>query len=263
MKCKCEVIRDLMPLCADDSAADESKKAVFEHISQCAECEKYYKDIVREVHLDDDRADTITAEYTAIAKRYRKRRRNRIIAIISVFWIVFLLMLNYALGYRVTALTAAKHSGRLNPTSELIGTYDWDDVQFFFYRSDANYDTIASDRHWNGWRSDDFYFVWPIYPVDKGKIVVTSGLYYAKKDKGIFILPVLCEDESISRITITAFGKTKSRDIETGRLAVMTFENNDLSRDDNTVGYAYDIQGNIKYELQYDYPMGRWVWIEQ
>ena len=263
MKYKCEVIRDLMPLCADDSAAEGSKKAVFEHISKCAECEKYYKDIIKQIHLDEKITDADTSEYTVIANRYRRRNRRRRIVAIIAFGIVFLLMLNYALGYRVTALAAAQRSGRLNPTSQLMAEYEWNDVRFFFYRSDANYDTIASVRHWNGWRSDDFYFVWPRYPMDDGKIIVTSSIYYFENDQGILILPILCEDEAIARVTITAFGKTKSADLETGRLSVLAFENDDLSLEDVRTGYAYDIHGNIKYELQYDEPMGRWTWVEK
>ena len=34
----CEVIRDLLPLCADGVASDESRAAVEEHIRTCAAC---------------------------------------------------------------------------------------------------------------------------------------------------------------------------------------------------------------------------------
>lgn len=36
MKCKCEIIRDLMPLCADDSAAEDSEKIVLSEFRICA-----------------------------------------------------------------------------------------------------------------------------------------------------------------------------------------------------------------------------------
>lgn len=282
MKCKCDVIRDLMPLCADDSAAAGSREMVFEHLAECRECENYYQKLVREVGPDaapdgrgdgnTQRPDTAmgndsnqegdTAEYMAIAKRYRNRNRRRRAAVSILAAAVFLVLLNYALGFRLTARAAAERSGRLNQTSKVIGTYDWGDVQFFFYESDANYDTIASVRHLNGWRSDDFYFVWPKYPADKGGIIVTSGLYFFRDDQGILILPVLCRDEEITRITVTAFGQTKSADLETGVLSVLAFENNDIAKEDDTVGYAYDRNGNIRYELKWDESLVRWVWTQ-
>lgn len=266
MKYKCDVIRDLMPLCADDSAAAGSRKIVYEHMSECRDCENYYNEVIHEIHLDRDWEDTAaaedkaTAEYTVIAKRFRRRKQRCRVIISILVAAAFLLLLNYALGFRLTALEAAERSGRLNKTSQVIGTYDWGDVQFFFYESAGNYDTIASVRHINGWRSDDFYFVWPKYPADKDSIIITSALNFYRKDKGIFVLPVLCKDEEVARITVTAFGKTKSADLQTGALSVLAFENNDLSMEEDTVGYAYDRKGDIKYELKFDDAMARWVW---
>ena len=38
MKHSCEVIRDLLPLYADDACSDESRKMVNEHLEECSEC---------------------------------------------------------------------------------------------------------------------------------------------------------------------------------------------------------------------------------
>ena len=41
-KITCDICRDLIPLVQDEIASDDSKKAVEEHISECAECRMYY-----------------------------------------------------------------------------------------------------------------------------------------------------------------------------------------------------------------------------
>ncbi|MCD2492585.1 zf-HC2 domain-containing protein [Lacrimispora sp. NSJ-141] len=260
MKYKCDIIRDLMPLCADDSASEDSKKAVSEHMAECGDCERYYEELIHGVDLCGDQADTLPSGYAALAKRIRKRNRIRRGGACLIVGIAFLLLANYALGYRFSAETAAAQSGKLNPTSELLGTYDWGKVRFFFYESAASYDTVVSYRHWNGWRSDDNYFVWPKYPGDKGKVLVTSGIYFWDYEKGILIFPVLSDDPDIVKITITAFGETKSADISSGLLSVLAFENDDPSFSDHTAGYAYDEMGRVKYELKYDESMVRWSW---
>lgn len=71
---------------------------------------------------------------------------------------------------------------------------------------------------------------------------------------------MLTEDKEIAWISITAFGQTKSTNMNTGELAVPAFENNDIQLEDNAVGYAYDQYGQARYELKYEEAMGRWVW---
>ncbi len=43
MKFNCEIIRDLLPLYCDDVCSDVSKKAVEEHIEECADCRKAFE----------------------------------------------------------------------------------------------------------------------------------------------------------------------------------------------------------------------------
>ena len=38
MKNSCEVIRDLLPLYADDACSDDSRRMVEEHLAECPEC---------------------------------------------------------------------------------------------------------------------------------------------------------------------------------------------------------------------------------
>lgn len=260
MKYKCDLIQDLMPLCTDDSASEGSKKAVFEHMAECKTCSEYYQKLMQNVEMETDQDDVKTSEYAAIARKIRRRKLKYRTLLAVLTCSAFLLLGNYAMGYHFTASAAARNSGKLNPSSKVLGTLDWGNVKFFFYEGDCNYDTIAADRHWNGWRSDDNYFAWPKYPADKGKLTMTSPLYFWDYDRGILLFPLLSEDPDITRVTITAFGLSKSTDIDTGELAVLAFENGDASLSQDAVGYAYDQYGAIKYELSYDKSMGRWVW---
>ena len=35
---ECNVVRDLMPLCIDDAASEESRKLVVDHVWECEKC---------------------------------------------------------------------------------------------------------------------------------------------------------------------------------------------------------------------------------
>ena len=48
----CNIMRDLMPLCIDGAASDDSHRAVSRHIADCDECLKYF----REMQTDMTRA---------------------------------------------------------------------------------------------------------------------------------------------------------------------------------------------------------------
>lgn len=53
MKTECNVVRDLMPLCIDGAASEESKKYVDGHMSECDECRKYYEDMKAAIPKQD------------------------------------------------------------------------------------------------------------------------------------------------------------------------------------------------------------------
>ena len=49
MSKNCDMIKDLLPLYADDVCSDESRKAVEEHIKECAECKGELEKLRRSV----------------------------------------------------------------------------------------------------------------------------------------------------------------------------------------------------------------------
>lgn len=46
MKMECDVIRDLMPLCAEKIASEKSSEAVQEHVRECSECRRIYENML-------------------------------------------------------------------------------------------------------------------------------------------------------------------------------------------------------------------------
>ncbi len=45
----CAVVRDLLPLCADSVASDETKAAVLTHLETCADCKKIYENMTEKI----------------------------------------------------------------------------------------------------------------------------------------------------------------------------------------------------------------------
>lgn len=262
MKYKCDVIRDLMPLCVDDAATETSKNVVVEHIAECKECEKYYSNVINEIPLDSEYSEE-SKGYIEIAKKIRKRKILTRTIITFVIFVVFELFFNYASGYRFTAESASSLSGRLNASSELIGNYDWGDWQFYIYNSANSYDVVTVNKHWNGWKAQDNYLVWPKYASDRGGIINAGCMYYWTDTNGKFgiqIFPIIVEDSDVSSVKVTVFNKTKTIDVETNKLTILTFENDDHSLRNEATGYAFDSFGNVLYQLVESEETMSWVW---
>lgn len=76
MKHECEIIRDLMPLCVDETASEKTRRAVDEHVSQCSPCGTVYSEMKAavEVTAAPPRED---AQFDQAVRRIRKRRTRR------------------------------------------------------------------------------------------------------------------------------------------------------------------------------------------
>ena len=54
MKYKCDMVKDLMPLCLDESATEVSEQVVIEHMAECKNCEEYYRLLNKEIIAEND-----------------------------------------------------------------------------------------------------------------------------------------------------------------------------------------------------------------
>lgn len=71
MKIDCDIIKDLLPLYAEGLASEKSKIAVEEHLKECEECRKVYREMSEpkpEVHYDREPAKSF--------QRYMKRNKR-------------------------------------------------------------------------------------------------------------------------------------------------------------------------------------------
>lgn len=75
MKHECNVARDLMPLCIDGVASEESKRYVEEHIAECTECAESYGEM--QIALPQDNAEKEKAAMEQTAQQMRRRRLTR------------------------------------------------------------------------------------------------------------------------------------------------------------------------------------------
>ena len=51
MKYKCDMVKDLMPLCLDHEASESSEQTVIEHLAECRECSKYFTSVIYGISL--------------------------------------------------------------------------------------------------------------------------------------------------------------------------------------------------------------------
>ena len=77
MKNNCNVAKDLMPLCIDGVASEESQQYVEAHIAECTECAVTYG--AMKVELPRANQEKERAEMERAAKEMRKKRRKRVI----------------------------------------------------------------------------------------------------------------------------------------------------------------------------------------
>ena len=76
MTYNCDLIRDLMPLCMDDTASQTSRKAVMEHAAECADCHRIFeemkKNIPQEACPEDFRQEIQLIRRAKYARRWRR-----------------------------------------------------------------------------------------------------------------------------------------------------------------------------------------------
>lgn len=85
----CEVIRDLLPLCADGVASDESRASVEEHIRTCAACRALYESMCAPVEAQEAPKEP---DYMDAVRQQKKENRRFILLTYGVTLGVLLLL---------------------------------------------------------------------------------------------------------------------------------------------------------------------------
>lgn len=84
----CEVIRDLLPLCADGVASQASRAAVEEHIRTCEACRTLYKSMCAPMEVQA----TEEVDYMAAVRRQKRANRRFFLLVYGITLGVFLLV---------------------------------------------------------------------------------------------------------------------------------------------------------------------------
>lgn len=260
MKYKCDMVKDLMPLCLDHEASESSSQTVIEHLAECKKCTQYYETLQKEI--EPVSAPEINEnKYVKLAAKIRKRRilTGILIGIFLGAWL--LVCLNYAAGYRVNSRAAADLSGRLNWTSEMIACFEWkDDCHFYIYDSYSCYDVVGVEKTWHGWKTFDNCLNWPKRSAyDENTGVETAGvLCHFRETEGIQIFPVIVYDQTVKTVEVSCFEKTQVKEVKAGEVTLFTFDA--VSGQPNTIeATAYDAEGNPVYRLEEQGGFSFWV----
>ena len=95
----CEVIRDLLPLCADGVASQESRAAVEEHIQTCDECRALYESMCAPMEAQKAPKEP---DYMDAVRRQKKENRRFVLRVYGVMLGILLLL---AVGWTVKNMT--------------------------------------------------------------------------------------------------------------------------------------------------------------
>ena len=91
----CEVIRDLLPLCADGVASDESRAAVEEHIQTCGECRALYESMC--APMEAQKAPKEPDYMDAVRRQKKENRRFFLLAYGITLGVLLLLVAGWKL----------------------------------------------------------------------------------------------------------------------------------------------------------------------
>ncbi|MBE6972173.1 MAG: hypothetical protein E7446_08720 [Ruminococcaceae bacterium] len=90
----CDVIRDLLPLCADDVASEETRSLVKAHIRTCADCRALYESMCKPLESTPTEKEM---DYMAAVKKENRRFLRKLYGIVLL--IVVILFVGRALRY--------------------------------------------------------------------------------------------------------------------------------------------------------------------
>ena len=256
MKYRCDMVRDLMPLCLDHEASESSEQTVIEHMVECKECTKYYEALGEEIYPIGEQRDK-EKEFVKLASKMRKRKKITAIFITSFVWLFCFICLTYASGYRLSPKAAADLSGRLYGGPQMIACYEWkDDLHFYIYDSYNCYDVVPVERTLLGWKQFNVFINWPKWSVyDENIGIETAGeLCHFRYDEGVQLFPVRVYDENVKQILVTCYEQTQKKEVTQGKVVLFTFDA--VGQSNKIEATAYDAMGNAIYRLGENY-----IWV--
>lgn len=99
-KKQCAVVRDLIPLVADEVASEESKAFVQEHIGDCENCRAYYEGMTAQLERSLSATPTQTAFESFCRKMKKQLRLRKLLKALIALILTVALLLGGAIVYR-------------------------------------------------------------------------------------------------------------------------------------------------------------------
>ena len=96
---KCDIIRDLLPLYADNLTSEASNEEIREHLEACGECARYYEEMKSPESEEISQPDEKEIDY--LTKIKRGRRRTAMVWAAAAAVTALILVKMFALGFRV------------------------------------------------------------------------------------------------------------------------------------------------------------------
>ena len=274
MKYNCDMIRDLMPLCADGIASDSSKQAVETHIQTCTECAREWSEITSDMSVPETESVPAEIRFAQAAKRYRKKRLLRILCAVGAVLLLLFVFSSSPLSYgHLTAKGALRSSIRhSSPISdffafsnyEIIMEKRWDssektleesDTDVIYWLREKNNPVcireMAYGRHqWNLYHES----MGGVFPYDKSVPVALLDVIVCPAYNGATLVPALVNDEAVKTVRVTINGETQTAQPNQYGMCLMQFQFDTMlyigMEDGEWRGEALDANGNVLYRMQ-------------
>ena len=272
MKYECDMICDLMSLCADGMASKASEQAVREHLAECKTCTEEWNLINKSVKTYSK--ESVPEEIKQYHKTARRIRRHHLIRTALTFSIASLLswwiFINpYSEGVRFTAKQAAavafdynQNGKKLHALAEPLilengSRIFWmTDGEGYFYTA-AVHRNLHTYGFWEAYAGAKYWY--------RSNEKENSGLYYFEYSSDAaeqkYLISCYQEHSSAEHVTLTAFGETITKSFNENGLAVFAYPANDSEQSEHVTGFASDAQGHVIYELYFDEQKKYYYWV--
>lgn len=91
MKIECDIVKDLLPLCAEQIASEASNKAVEEHLKECEQCSKVYREMkMPELQVQYDRTPAESLHKYVKKKKWGLGITVAVITTVIILLVVFI-----------------------------------------------------------------------------------------------------------------------------------------------------------------------------
>ena len=267
MKYKCDMIRDLMSLCADGIASESSQQAVQEHLAECNACAEEWKQLQHAFpHPPQAPMPEEFKKSHQIIKRLRRHRLLISMIMLGIGALLgwFVVFPVYEAGVRLTAKQAAIDAYGYRKTDGSLRIIDETAMPetnkrcFWLTNDNGKLYTVFVKRSlfWSAEAGASEQY--------RGSNVPDGGLYlltYGSSEiPDRMLIACYSEDPSVESITLNAYGETQTQEINENRLAVFTYPRTEQSRSGIISGTASNADGAVKYILCYDEGHGyRWT----